>query len=143
MLSKSLFNPTLPLKNIGNMGKKPQSILVVEDQSLFLDLTVQMLYEFNCHQAKTLDEAIEMFDLYHSEIVFLDLALPDGSGLDVLRHVRSVSKESFVVILTESTVEKDIRTAMELGASHYVLKPISRRKIKECLDKYGYTEEDV
>ena len=62
----------------------------------------------------------ERFDL-----LILDINLPDGSGLDLLRQVRSEGDATPVILLTANDLELDEVTGLEAGADDYITKPFS------------------
>lgn len=62
------------------------------------------------------------------DVVLLDLGLPDGDGLDVLRDIRKVSDVP-VIIATARGEETDRVIGLELGADDYVVKPFSVREL--------------
>ena len=62
------------------------------------------------------------------DIVVLDLGLPDGEGLDVLREIRTISDVP-VIIATARGDESDRIVGLELGADDYVVKPFSVREL--------------
>jgi CheY-like chemotaxis protein len=64
-------------------------------------------------------------------IVLLDLMMPHRSGLDVLAHIRRDPrlKDTPCIILTAAGQEQQYRRAMELGASDFVTKPFSPKKL--------------
>lgn len=64
--------------------------------------------------------AEERFDL-----LILDVNLPDGSGLDLLRQVRSEGGTTPVILLTANDLELDEVTGLEAGADDYITKPFS------------------
>ena len=64
--------------------------------------------------------AEERFDL-----LILDVNLPDGSGLDLLRQVRSEGNATPVILLTANDLELDEVTGLEAGADDYITKPFS------------------
>ena len=64
--------------------------------------------------------AEEQFDL-----LILDINLPDGSGLDLLRQVRSEGSATPVILLTANDLELDEVTGLEAGADDYITKPFS------------------
>jgi DNA-binding response OmpR family regulator len=64
--------------------------------------------------------AEERFDL-----LILDVNLPDGSGLDLLRQVRSGGDATPVILLTANDLELDEVTGLEAGADDYITKPFS------------------
>jgi CheY-like chemotaxis protein len=64
-------------------------------------------------------------------LVFLDIKLPQVSGLEVLRWLRSLPelRRIVVIILTSSNHPGDVREAYELGANSYVVKPASYQQL--------------
>jgi len=63
------------------------------------------------------------------QILILDVGLPDGSGLDVLRESRAGSEHIPVIVLTARGDEADRIVGLELGADDYVTKPFSPREL--------------
>jgi two-component system response regulator len=61
------------------------------------------------------------------KVIFLDLNLPKVKGLDVLKEIKSnpATKKVPVVILTSSREESDVKSAYELGANSYIVKPVA------------------
>ncbi|WP_249423737.1 response regulator transcription factor [Nocardioides coralli] len=70
--------------------------------------------------ARTVTEALAMFDQMAPDVVVTDLQLPDGTGLDVVRRVRAKSRDIGVVVLTMHSGDDQIFAAMEAGASAFV-----------------------
>jgi len=72
----------------------------------------------------------DSFDLY-----LLDWLLPDGSGLDVLRKLRTEMKDKTpVLVATTKSDERDIVRALESGADDYLVKPVRRRELIARVD---------
>lgn len=63
------------------------------------------------------------------DVVILDLSLPDGSGLDILREIRRPGIEIPVVILSARSTELDRVLGLEIGADDYVCKPFSLKEL--------------
>lgn len=57
------------------------------------------------------------------QVVLLDIMLPDGSGLDALKRVKSLSPETFVMIISALGKEVDIVRGLNMGADDYLTKP--------------------
>ncbi|MBS1538458.1 MAG: response regulator transcription factor [Bacteroidetes bacterium] len=82
--------------------------------------------------AYSVNKAVQLIDTVQPDIVFLDIALPDGSGFDVLERTMYTGYE---VIFQTSFNEYAVQ-AFEFSALHYLLKPITYEKLKRALDKY-------
>lgn len=78
------------------------------------------------------------------ELLILDVNLPDGSGLDLLREVRAAGAVP-VILLTANDLETDIVTGLESGADDYITKPFSlavlRARVNAQLRRAGGGEE--
>src|SRR5262245_9850492 len=107
-----------------------RTILMVEDEeSITVPLAEALAREgFDTEVAGTVAEAIEAADRVRPDLVLLDLMLPDGSGYDVCRRLRSES-EVPIIILTARGEETDRVVGLELGADDYVVKPFSAREV--------------
>ena len=111
---------------IGSEVGPVDHILIVEDdralsQGIRLALDQAGRQFTQCH---TLREAEEALAARPPQLVILDLNLPDGNGLDLLRRLRTASPLP-VLILTANDLEVDQVLGLELGADDYVTKPCS------------------
>lgn len=64
------------------------------------------------------------------DLVLLDLGLPDGSGLDVLKELRGHRDQIPVLIITARDTLKDIVTGLDLGADDYMIKPFALEELE-------------
>src|SRR5207247_10339282 len=107
-----------------------QSIVVVEDDPLSLDLIVRNLEAagYACHLSPDGGRALADYARLKPALVVLDLGLPGMDGLEVTRRVR---KESDVPILmvTARSGESDKLLGLELGADDYITKPFSTAEL--------------
>ncbi|MBF0195823.1 MAG: response regulator transcription factor [Magnetococcales bacterium] len=110
-------------------------ILIVEDE---IDLARTLEYSLNKDGYDTICAATGKVALEHArqepipDLILLDLMLPDMSGLEVCRHVRShpATQNVSILILTAKGEEIDRVVGFELGADDYVVKPFSIRELK-------------
>ncbi len=79
-------------------------------------------------------EAIEAIQQHDPEMVVLDVQMPDGTGLDVLRHIRSQGDERPVVLLTASLDEAGFAESLKLKVDGVLMKMSDPALLIECLD---------
>ncbi len=108
-------------------------ILVVDDEPDLLELVRFNLSQagFQVETATTGREALERLEASPPDLIVLDLMLPDVSGNDICRQVRSdpALAEIPIVMLTAKSEELDRVVGFELGADDYVPKPFSPREL--------------
>jgi two-component system catabolic regulation response regulator CreB len=104
------------------------AILIVDDEPAIRESLAFALRRdgFDVAQAATLREARTM--AARTDLVILDLVLPDGNGLEFLRSLRGHSDVP-VIVLTSRDEETDRVVGLEIGADDYVLKPFSPREV--------------
>jgi two-component system response regulator RegX3 len=105
-------------------------ILVVEDEDSVLDPLELLLNKegFTVVTAKTGKEALEKFDNAGADLILLDLMIPEVSGTEVCRQIRSKSQVP-IIMLTAKDTEVDKVVGLELGADDYVVKPYSKAEL--------------
>ncbi len=109
------------------------NILVIEDEP---DIRRNLEYNlgregFKSSSVGSLDEANEKLKSKKFDLILLDLMLPDGSGLDLCKKIKSNSETEAtpIIILTAKDDEVDKVVGFELGADDYVTKPFSVREL--------------
>jgi len=92
-----------------------------------------------CGEAASRDEALAQIALRNPDGVILDLKLPDGSGLEIIKWIRKHSDTMAIVMLTMSDEQSHLLAAMKSGASAFVKKsaPLSEviSSLKAALDQ--------
>ena len=105
-------------------------VLIVEDEPAYVDALTVALEREGYEPVAATDgrSAVATFLEHVPDIVLLDLMLPEMSGLDVLRRIRSESDVP-VIVLSAKDAESDVVAALELGADDYLTKPYSVREL--------------
>ena len=122
-------------------------VLVIEDEESFRDALKFMLSRegFDVTLASNGAEGMKLFDSMNPDLVLLDLMLPEVSGTEVCKYIRTKSNTP-VIMLTAKDTEIDKVVGLELGADDYVTKPFSTRellaRIKAVLRRGGEMEND-
>lgn len=87
-------------------------------------------------QAHTAAEALRSATELDPDLVLMDVFLPDGDGLTVVRDLMSRHKHPDVIVITAARDQATVRTAMQLGAVHYLVKPFGFAALSERLEAY-------
>jgi len=121
------------------MGK----ILIVDDNALWREMLTQSIRaefsEIQIGQAVTIKEAIEKVDWFRPNLIFMDLRLPDGTGIDVTKMIKDRYPLTKVVILTNYDFHDYRKLAVECGAECFMVKGTSTAEdIFSLVRNYAY-----
>jgi DNA-binding response OmpR family regulator len=100
-------------------------LLLIEDDK---DLLRSMLFYFDSlgyrvERAKTIKDGLELIDSHQYDCLVLDVNLPDGSGLEILRKLKRKKSNTGVLILSANSELDDKLDGLEIGADDYLTKP--------------------
>jgi DNA-binding response OmpR family regulator len=100
-------------------------ILVVEDEKVLSDSICAYLDDKNyvCEKAYDYCGALEKINLYEYACIILDINLPNGNGLDLLRSLKKAGKEEGVLIISARNAVDDRVHGLQQGADDYLSKP--------------------
>jgi DNA-binding response OmpR family regulator len=100
-------------------------LLIVEDELELLNSTCVYLEkeDFVCEPASNFFEAEDKLLSYNYDVVILDINLPDGNGLDLLKYVKERNPETGVLIVSAKDSLDDKLKGLDLGADDYITKP--------------------
>jgi len=100
-------------------------ILIIEDEAELISSIITYLKEENyvCEAATTFDTAIEKTELYNYDCILLDITLPGGTGLDILRQLKANNKMEGILIISAKNSVDDRVSGLHLGADDYLAKP--------------------
>lgn len=100
-------------------------ILIIEDERQLSDSIVSFLgqEEYLCEQAFSYMEGAGKIEVYEYDCILLDLMLPGGTGLDLLRHIKETAPRTGVIIVSAKDSLDDKVTGLRLGADDYLAKP--------------------
>jgi DNA-binding response OmpR family regulator len=100
-------------------------ILVIEDEADMLETIVRALQQsdYVVESAGSYHEALEKTGIYDYDCIILDLGLPGGSGIDILRNLKKENKRAGVIIVSARNALDDKVAGLDLGADDYLPKP--------------------
>lgn len=111
-------------------------LLIVEDQHDLADNIKAYLSRGDvvCEVARSFAEAQDRLISFTYDIVLLDLMLPDGNGLNILRLLKRISPETGVLIISAKNALDDRVEGLELGADDYLTKPFHLSELNARLN---------
>lgn len=99
-------------------------LIVEDDQSLSRSINDYLKMEGHiCEVALTLNEAVQKADVNKYDCVILDIGLPDGNGLDLIREMKSKRLTGGILILSAKSSLDDKLIGLKIGADDYLTKP--------------------
>jgi two-component system response regulator AtoC len=119
------------------MGKPATHVLVLEDERALAELIVEALDAEGCTVAATVTvkQALDALKQASFDVALLDLNVPDGSGIDVLKAIAEEGLATEVIVLTgNATVGNAIET-MKLGAYDFLTKPTRLDELQALVAK--------
>ena len=119
---------------LGSKMKEKQSILVVDDNEVNLEILISLLDDYNVLTAISGKGAFEILDKLKIDLILLDVMMPDINGLDLCKSLKSKDKTRHipVIFLTAKYGVDDIKKGFDVGAVDYVAKPFN---IEELLSR--------
>ena len=119
-------------------------ILIIEDEIELLISVGNYLTKENyiCELAESFSKALQKASIYEYDVILLDITLPDGNGLELLKTIRKHNGKAGVIILSAKNSLDDKITGLDQGADDYLTKPFQlselNSRIKALLRRRNY-----
>ncbi len=123
--------------------KRDMTVLIVEDE----EINYLFLYEILKNRVKTVHAlngkmAIEYVKQHPGiDIVLMDIKLPDISGLELTKIIKSINRNIKVIAQTAYALSGDREKALEAGCSDYITKPVNRENLLNLISVYSGNEK--
>lgn len=121
-------------------------IVLADDHPIFRDGLIHSIEETGEFQVVgvggSADDAVSLAFEHKPDIALLDLSMP-GNGLTAVRRIAEAGTAKAIAMLTVSEDSEDVTTAIQSGASGYVLKGVSAKELRDILAKLAAGEAHV
>jgi len=125
------------------MVENKPTILIVDDDEVMCntlaDILKKMSYDVTSVQSG--EDALHPLRDGTFDLILLDIVLPDMSGLDVLKKIREIDSDAFVIMMTAYADVQTAVTAMKAGAYDYINKPFEIEELRLTIKKALETKE--
>lgn len=118
-------------------------ILIVDDEPK-IQLLLTNYFSSRGNEVRAVnsgEDALEMMEFWEPDLVFLDIQLPQLSGIDVLKRIRVMKNGIPVVMISGFATENIAVKSLELGALDYINKPINFKRLEEILSYVSSVKE--
>jgi DNA-binding NarL/FixJ family response regulator len=119
------------------MSESPISIVIVEDEPEFRRRFAQIIESEPSMQlvgvAASRREAQTIIDRENFDVLLIDLGLPDGNGIDLIRQVSQKKPDADIMVVTVFGDEQHVVSSIEAGATGYVLKDSTPADVISCI----------
>ena len=121
------------------------NILIVDD-SLIIRKTLKEEFERMGHkvigEAKGGREAIDLYELLTPDLVTMDITMPIMNGITAVKEIKRFHSDAKIIMITSHGEEKMVMEAIKNGARGYILKPITKEKLDDVINKVFSPTED-
>src|SRR5499426_543829 len=131
---QSNCSATAESQNLGDIMAK-EKIMIVDDEPMIRWTLNEALrgWKYDTIEAGTVAGALASFESDRPTVVLLDINLPDGSGLDALREIKSRQPQAVVIMITANVLIEDTLTALRGGAYDFIGKPVNLNELQVTL----------
>lgn len=100
-------------------------LLIVEDELELANLIIKYLQteKFICDVSYNYRDASEKIYLYDYDCVIVDITLPDGSGMELIREIKEKKSDAGIIIISAKNSIDDKIAGLDLGSDDYITKP--------------------
>lgn len=132
-----------------NQSKKRIQALIVDDEAELRKSVISVLrnsmpeFEFEIQEAADGKEAVEKFKSSDWDLVLMDVRMPELSGIEALKLIKTHDPRTFVVLMTAHSNLQDAVAAIKEGAYDYLEKPVQPQKLIEIVTRANEAREMV
>ena len=117
-------------------GEAKSRILLIDDEPEITEILHDLLSEqYDCVSASSAEEALERLREKKFELVVSDITMPGMTGLEMLPHVKSISPNTVVVMISGMQTVESAIGALRLGAFDYLMKPFDLRQVEAVVKR--------
>lgn len=111
-------------------------ILIVDDEREITEILADLLSDhYECLKAASAEQALDCLRASEFELVISDITMPGMSGLEMIPHVKQLSPDTVVVMISGMQTVESAIGALRLGAFDYLMKPFDLRQVEAVVKR--------
>src|SRR5215204_23615 len=111
-------------------------ILIVDDEVEITEILADLLSEdYECFKAGSAEDALARLRDGEFQLVISDITMPGMSGLEMIPHVKELSPQTVVVMISGMQTVESAIGALRLGAFDYMMKPFDLRQVEAVVER--------
>jgi len=113
------------------MANMKTTVLLVEDEPVLAEIIQECLKQrdFSVIHSTTVDCAFNLYINDNPQIIVMDVMLPDGSGFNLAKKIRSIDRVIPIIFLTSKSMTEDVIMGFDSGGNDYLRKPFSLEEL--------------
>lgn len=126
------------------MEQKLSALIVDDEESarrLMVKLLEETLFFTDIRLAQSVDTALNELNNFNPDLIFLDIKMPGKYGIEFVNELQFVDGKPGIVFVT--AYDQYAIQAIKIQAFDYLLKPVNRKELKECIEKYIGKREEI
>ena len=121
---------------MSNQGDNKANILIVDDEAEISKLISDLLSDrYSCYTAESIFDGIALMSREKFNVVFCDLNLRDGSGLEFLYKAKKKQPSIAVIVMSGLPTKESMTASVRLGAIDYIAKPFALDRIELAVEQ--------
>ncbi|HXT62934.1 MAG TPA: HD domain-containing phosphohydrolase [Pyrinomonadaceae bacterium] len=115
-------------------------LLIVDDEAAVRGVLHDLLERsYDCAEASSAEEALALLRVNPYELVISDITMAGMSGLEMIPHIKAISPDSVIVMVSGMQTVESAINALRLGAFDYLMKPFDLRQVEAAIERaYDY-----
>jgi two-component system chemotaxis response regulator CheY len=113
-------------------------VLLADDISEMRSILKKSLRPYglvNVDEANNGEDALEKYKLHQHALVMLDINMPLKNGIEVLKEIKAMSPDTFVVMVSADSTAENLKNALANGVNGFLVKPYSSAKVDGIIKK--------
>ncbi|MFZ7942690.1 response regulator transcription factor [Neobacillus sp. 19] len=115
-------------------------VLLVDDEILTIRMLQRLIdwERFNLELVGYAQDGLEAYNAYlkyEPHIIITDIQMPNMTGIEFIKKVRAINKQTEIILVSAYGDFSNIQTAMKMGCSDYILKPIDEQELHDAIKK--------